>query len=85
MFDKTKWVWRIDLTLITANLKENLFKFNKNGSCIKHESCKGPSGSSYSGCYQDKYYSYERNELIQNTLVHKHKLMYKVMLCELWF
>lgn len=22
MFDKTKYVWRIDLTLITANLKE---------------------------------------------------------------
>lgn len=32
------------LTLITANLKENVFKFNRNGSCIKHESCKGPSG-----------------------------------------
>lgn len=65
------------LTLITANLKENLFKFNRNGSCIKHESCKGPSGSSYKGYFQDEYYSYERNELIKNTLVQKTQ-MYKI-------
>lgn len=51
VFDKIKWVWWIDVILIIVNLKENLFKFNKNGLCIKYELCKGFLGLLYKGCF----------------------------------